>query len=380
MVFLSSAPTRGCREATCSITSERRLVLEEAGGVRSLEVGAQLRANLRRALPVQDPLQCARTRRSAALSGVGTEPWPGRPCVRRRTQNGIFSATPICISGRSTPKARVLPRPPSLITHTQSITSGCSLREELRAVDAARLLVRDGDEGEVAAQRQLVAMVQQESDELHDAHPLHVERAAAPDVALAHLAAERVDGPVLALEGHDVGVVEQDQLLAARAVAGQRGDERGAAGRVRRLVEPVGDALAIEDRAVEVAGARLVAGRVDGVDADVGGEQLRRFLGQRVPVRRESVVRHAVLLESSLPHPAPARANLPPPAGARVHARSGRSTPAFRSPGWGPDSARRSRPRSAASLPRSVPARRAGGRTGRCGWAATDRRPRRGRP
>ena len=144
----------------------------------------------------------------------------------------------------------------------------------------------------------LVAVVEQEGDEFHDAHPLHVERAAAPDVAAAHLAAERVDGPVLALEGDDIGVVEQDQLLAARAVAGKRRDERGAAGRVRRLVEPVGDALAIEDRAVEVAGAGLVAGRIDGVDADVGGEQLRRFLGQRVPVRGESVVRHTVLLES----------------------------------------------------------------------------------
>ena len=279
------------------MTSECRLFVEEADSVQTVEVGLQLRGDPHRALPVQDPLQ----RAHEAIGGV----------VRRRY--GAVAGTALCAQAH--PERDLLrhadlhQRPldaegaraatPALVDHAHAVDHlGMLGREELGAVDAARLLVGDGDEGEVAAQRQLVAVVQQEGDELHDAHPLHVERAAAPDVAAAHLAAERIDGPVLALEGHDVGVVEQDQLLAARAVAGQRGDERGAAGRVRRLVELVGDALAIEDRAEELAGAGLVAGRVDGVDADVGGEQLRRFLGQRVPVRRESVVRHAVLLES----------------------------------------------------------------------------------
>ena len=53
---------------------------------------------------------------------------------------------------------------------------------------------------------------------------------------------------MLALEGDDVGVVEQDQRFPSRAVALQRGDERRAV--VARVVEPVRDALAAAAKGV----------------------------------------------------------------------------------------------------------------------------------
>ena len=158
-------------------------------------------------------------------------------------------------------------------------------REELGAERAAGLFIGDRKEGEVAPQREAVAVIQQQRDELHHRHALHVDRATAPDEAVAHRAAERIDRPVLALERDDVAVVEQDQRVAARPVARDGRGQRVASARPG-VEAAVGDALAVENAREPRAGARLVAGRVDGVDTDVLGQQLGRLGGERVPVER----------------------------------------------------------------------------------------------
>jgi len=58
---------------------------------------------------------------------------------------------------------------------------------------------------------------------------LHVDRAAAPDLAIRDLAAERVVGPQLGGRRHDVEVAEEEQGLAAGPVAAQAGNDRASA-------------------------------------------------------------------------------------------------------------------------------------------------------
>ena len=66
--------------------------------------------------------------------------------------------------------------------------------------------------------------------DLHRDHGLHVQRAAAPDVAVGQVAAERVVGPAVRLGRHDVEVRKEQQRVAATAVAADAGHDRAAAG------------------------------------------------------------------------------------------------------------------------------------------------------
>ena len=83
---------------------------------------------------------------------------------------------------------------------------GMLLDEELRAEVAAGLLVGEDDEHDVARELHALALRAQEGVNEHRDARLHVERAAAPDVAVLELGLERRVRPVLAGRRDDVDV------------------------------------------------------------------------------------------------------------------------------------------------------------------------------
>ena len=68
---------------------------------------------------------------------------------------------------------------------------GMVVDEPARAVVAARLLVGDAGEDDVALERQALALEARDDERGHHRHVLHVDGAAAPQVAVVDLAAER---------------------------------------------------------------------------------------------------------------------------------------------------------------------------------------------
>ena len=153
--------------------------------------------------------------------------------------------------------------------------------DELGAELAARFLVGGGQEHEIALERHVRALERQHRREMQDARGLHVDRAAAIEIAVGDRAAERVDGPVAAIGVHDIDVVVQDDP-AERAVAGEARAKAGPAGRGldRLALDPVaGQHLGQEP------GARdLVSGRVRGVDRQIAAQQIDRLVAESRPV------------------------------------------------------------------------------------------------
>ena len=121
---------------------------------------------------------------------------------------------------------------------------GALLGDPLRPDRAAGLLVGRAREQDVAAQagdrvasrveagRARLGRQQPDDAELHRDHRLHVDRAAAVDVAVGQVGRERVVAPALGRRGHDIEMGQQEQRLAARPVAAQAG-VHGAATRLR---------------------------------------------------------------------------------------------------------------------------------------------------
>ena len=74
-------------------------------------------------------------------------------------------------------------------------------------------------EDDIAVERNLLPCKRQKSVELKDARPFHVDRAAAPDVAVFELPAKGIDRfPAARVCGHDVHMMEQQKRLGvARA-------------------------------------------------------------------------------------------------------------------------------------------------------------------
>ena len=83
--------------------------------------------------------------------------------------------------------------------------------EPAGAAVVAALLVGGGDEQELAGERRAVAREASDGDGLGRHLVLHVGRAAAPDVAVAHGPGEGRDAPFVGLGRHDVEVPEQPQ-------------------------------------------------------------------------------------------------------------------------------------------------------------------------
>ena len=106
----------------------------------------------------------------------------------------------------------------------------------------------------------------------HRVHVLHVDGAAAPDVAVPDLAGERVDRPLAGVGRHDVEVAVDQQRRPAAVGALDAGDRRCAA---RRGLDDLRlDADLVELGGHPFGGRPLGMGRVGGVDADEVDEQI----------------------------------------------------------------------------------------------------------
>ena len=93
---------------------------------------------------------------------------------------------------------------------------GAVVDQPLAAVLAAGLLVGHEREHQIARRHDAGAFEVPRDGEHHADHVLHVDRAAAPDVAVLDGAGERVHAPVGGLGGHHVEVAVDQQRTAAR--------------------------------------------------------------------------------------------------------------------------------------------------------------------
>ena len=115
--------------------------------------------------------------------------------------------------GQSDPAVRTLHREPARLGHevVAAHLVGEMLGQPLGSVGAQRLLVRHAEEHEVAAGAEPGAGQMAEGHCHRRGEVQHVDGAAAPDLAVDQLAAERVVPPVVGVGGDDVGVPEQRQ-------------------------------------------------------------------------------------------------------------------------------------------------------------------------
>ena len=105
------------------------------------------------------------------------------------------------------------------------------LDEPLRPERAARLLVGEEREDEVARRHDPVAAEPAGDRDHHRVHVLHVDRAAAPHVAVLHRTGEGVHRPLRRLGGHDVEVPVDEQRATLAVRAGQPAEDVAASGR-----------------------------------------------------------------------------------------------------------------------------------------------------
>ena len=133
----------------------------------------------------------------------------------------------------------------------------------------AVLLVGDGEEPQVPPRPPARADQLLEGDRSRGHLALHVERAAAPQVAVVgEHALERRVGPVADVDRHDVGVADERQARRTRLRARDPGDE----------VRPVLVALARHQLALD-AGVAEVLGQVPGDQRLVAGVHAERVAG-----------------------------------------------------------------------------------------------------
>ncbi len=152
--------------------------------------------------------------------------------------------------------------------------AGVVVGEEAGAVHRARLLVGGERDDEVAPGAYARAHPVADDGEDHRVHVLHVDGAAPPDHAVAHLAGERVHAPVVRPRGDDVEMTVDEQGggggVGAREARDDVGAPRGAL-QERRFEAGVGELC----RRVLGGGplTAVAAAPVGGVDTDeLGGE------------------------------------------------------------------------------------------------------------
>ena len=155
----------------------------------------------------------------------------------------------------------------------------------------ADLLVGRGREDQVAARTEPLAGERRNRDRTRRHLAFHVERAAAPDVTVAELARPWVHGPLGRVGEHRVRVRQEEEPRPAAA----SGDARDEARPLRHArVELALDPERLQVVAQQLGGDRLVAGRIDGVEADQLLEELHDLVAQglrRHYVRRPIVNR-----------------------------------------------------------------------------------------
>ena len=140
--------------------------------------------------------------------------------------------------------------------------------------------------GRVASGRARLGGEAADHADLHRDHALHVDRAAAPDVAVGDVGGERVVRPAVSRGRDHVDVREQEERVAAAAVAVEAGDDRAASrgrledlGRHARVAEQVGH----EPGGPQLAVTRL-RGRVDARDPDELAEVVDELVVGAPPV------------------------------------------------------------------------------------------------
>ena len=152
------------------------------------------------------------------------------------------------------------------------------LAEPRRAEARADLLVCSRAEDQIARRLEALARQRRDRNGFRRDLPLHVERAAPPNLAVAQLAAKRVGAPLRRVCEHDVGVGKEEQRGTVAPTWDAR-DEVRALGDLR--VQLAGDARVFEIAAQQLRCGGLVARRVRRVDANELLQELRHFLAQR---------------------------------------------------------------------------------------------------
>jgi hypothetical protein len=143
---------------------------------------------------------------------------------------------------------------------------GVGRGQPLRALRPAGLLVHQHHDEERSVRRPPALLRERgRGDHLGRGLRLHVERAATPDEAVGVVPRPRVMGPLRRRREHRVDVREQAQH-GTRAIAVQARDEVGTL--MRAAEELAGEARAPQDGGEVLLRGALVAGRVDGVEAD----------------------------------------------------------------------------------------------------------------
>src|SRR5512132_380653 len=162
------------------------------------------------------------------------------------------------------------------------------------AEGAAGLLVGHRGQLEVAGQRHPQPGQQPHHGHAHGHHLLHVDRAPAPDDAVVDLAGERRVAPAPGLGRDHVDVAVEQQRGRSPVAPGEAGDQVGPArGRRQHLRLHPGPTQGVGQ---ELDAGGLVAGRVGGVEAHQGPQQLHHRLALLLPV---DLLRHRVHRVSS---------------------------------------------------------------------------------
>ena len=131
---------------------------------------------------------------------------------------------------------------------------GVLVGDPARAVGAAGLLVGDGEVEQVALGPEAAPHERAEHDRHRRREVEHVDRAAAPHLAVDQLAAERVVPPAGGVDRHDVGVTHQAQRGRRRIGTRDAGDERSTARRRLPALDVDAGALDVGLQHVGVAG------------------------------------------------------------------------------------------------------------------------------
>ena len=205
----------------------------------------------------------ASIRSVTALRVEGLDPWPAGPTAFSRSHIGTFCVTSTL---NTTRLPRIAPAAALVEHETDSFQQVRPIAHDPTGADpSARLLVRRGQEDDVAFKGCPGPGEGQEGLQVHDAQALRVEGSAAVEVAVLVGSGQRIVLPEPRVGGHDVDVVEQDD---ARGLTPFEPRPDAAPARLG-LHGFVGDALALEDVREERDRLALVARRVRRVDADV---------------------------------------------------------------------------------------------------------------
>jgi hypothetical protein len=144
------------------------------------------------------------------------------------------------------------------------------------------LLVGGGGEDDVPFRLEPLAGERGDRDGIGRHLALHVERTATPHVAVANLAGPRIDRPLGRICQNSVRVGQEQEPRRVRIATGDPRHEVGTIGDARE--QRALDAERLEVPPQELRRDRLVAGRVDRVEA----EQAREEPDHLVPDRRHS--------------------------------------------------------------------------------------------